>query len=222
MSQAQLHQIKLRLHQAQRDKAAPGEPRAPLPAGLRMVAMAGSASIPMKKRTCGGSIASASFAKPASAKAVMRDSQEATPWCRYHRETDHRRTTSCGCGRTDDPFRLRRTGSTPQLRITAASIPLAEKALSRPHRLSCCSLTEPGSSARRRELPSLVGQSEGEAHRSRRTRQWGALPMVEELRTLFGRAAPPVKSNSIRGFITVSRSRRWCDHKRPGSATGTG
>jgi hypothetical protein len=66
MSEAELHQIKLRLHQGERQKAARGELRLPLPAGLALVAMAGLASIPMKKCTRGCSICSPSFASCAA------------------------------------------------------------------------------------------------------------------------------------------------------------
>jgi len=49
MSEAELHQIKLRLHQGERQKAARGELKLPLPAGLVYGRMAGLPSIPMRR-----------------------------------------------------------------------------------------------------------------------------------------------------------------------------
>lgn len=67
MSEAELHQIKRRLHQGERQKAARGELRVPrcLP-GWRMAAMAGLALMPMKKCGRGCSICLSSFASCAA------------------------------------------------------------------------------------------------------------------------------------------------------------
>ncbi len=54
MSEAELHQIRMRLHQGERQKAARGELRLPLPAGLLTTEPVRSSSIPMRKcrRVC--------------------------------------------------------------------------------------------------------------------------------------------------------------------------
>jgi DNA invertase Pin-like site-specific DNA recombinase len=67
MSEAELHQIKLRSHQGERQKAARGELRLPCRRAWRTAGTAVSALIPMKKCRRGCSIyckSSASFAAP--------------------------------------------------------------------------------------------------------------------------------------------------------------
>jgi len=49
MSEAELHQIQIRLHQGERQKAARGELRLPLPAGLALDEQASSSSIPTRR-----------------------------------------------------------------------------------------------------------------------------------------------------------------------------
>src|SRR5271163_3376000 len=105
MSEAELHQIKLRLHQGERQKAARGELRLPLPAGLAHGRDGRIALNPDEDRrgciTCLRSFAS--FAVPRRSCAIFR---KPTCCCRCDRSTDHHRTKSCG-GRRAAPASFR-------------------------------------------------------------------------------------------------------------------
>lgn len=77
MSEAELHQIKLRLHQGERQKAARGELRVPLPAGLAY-GRDGRISLNPDEEVHGRlAYLFAKFRELRSAKAVMRDLQKA-------------------------------------------------------------------------------------------------------------------------------------------------
>ena len=72
MSEAELHQIKLRLHQGERQKAARGELRLPLPAGLARTAAAAIILNPDEEVQARLRLVFAKFAELQSARAVMR------------------------------------------------------------------------------------------------------------------------------------------------------
>ncbi|WP_353817024.1 hypothetical protein [Mesorhizobium sp.] len=67
MSEAELHQIRQRLHQGERQKAARGELRLPFPPDWRMAARARSFSIPMSRCRRGSA-----WSSPSSASFTVR------------------------------------------------------------------------------------------------------------------------------------------------------
>jgi DNA invertase Pin-like site-specific DNA recombinase len=97
MSEAELHQIKVRLHQGERQKAARGELRLPLPAGL---AYAGDGPVvrnPDEEVQARLLLLFAKFGELRSARSVMRYFQR-SPAC------------NCQCGRCAGPGRMRWSG----------------------------------------------------------------------------------------------------------------
>jgi DNA invertase Pin-like site-specific DNA recombinase len=72
MSEAELHQIRMRLHQGERQKAARGELRLPLPAGLAPAAGGGIMLNPDAEVQARIQLVFDSFARLGSAKAVVR------------------------------------------------------------------------------------------------------------------------------------------------------
>ena len=72
MSEAELHQIKIRLHQGERQKAARGELRLPLPAGLIHMRDGGVTFNPDEEVQERLRLVFAKFGELRSAKAVMR------------------------------------------------------------------------------------------------------------------------------------------------------
>src|SRR5262244_4159024 len=76
MSEAELHQIKLRLHQGERQKAARGELRLPLPAGLTHGRDGRITFNPDEEVQARLLHLFAKFRELRSAKAVMRDFQQ--------------------------------------------------------------------------------------------------------------------------------------------------
>ena len=82
MSEAELHQIKLRLHQGERQKAARGELRLPLPAGLAYGRDSRIAFNPDEEVQARLHHLFAKFRELRSAKAVMRHFQKPVCYCR--------------------------------------------------------------------------------------------------------------------------------------------
>ena len=98
MSEAELHQIKLRLHQGERQKAARGELRVPLPAGLAYGRDGRIGFNPDEEVHARLLHLFAKFRELRSAKTVMRHFQEANFLVPVRPQTGHRRMTSCSIG----------------------------------------------------------------------------------------------------------------------------
>jgi DNA invertase Pin-like site-specific DNA recombinase len=96
MSEAELHQIKLRLHQGERQKAARGELRLPCRRVWHTAGIAGSVSIPTKRCRRGYITCLRSFASFAAPRRSCATSRKPTCCCRCGRSMDRHRTMLFG------------------------------------------------------------------------------------------------------------------------------
>ena len=96
MSEAELHQIRMRLHQGERQKAARGELRLPLPAGLAHDRGGTIILNPDEEVQARLNLVFAKFRELQSARSVMASCARADCHCRCDPCSDRHRTTSSG------------------------------------------------------------------------------------------------------------------------------